>query len=390
MASRIVRLVSPEEELTSTDLKQLSGDIFESIDQREFKFVEPFPEEVQSECSICFQILKDPQIMTCCGYRFCRECIECVPYSCPLCKENIQYFPDKTLTRQINQRRVYCLLKKDGCSWTGELSKVRNHLDFNHQDVTPTPCQFLPVPCEFCEEYVRRKDMEGHRARCHKRPLKCKFCGSSVRYGLLNHYKTCRANLVECPNQQCSEFVTRRDLSTHLNLCGWSVLNCKFRHAGCYARIHRRNMEDHLEKNMKYHLDLLCEKFDSLQTKEALAVSAKNVLEDEISGLQKFEHHSRIQFLVISDLPYDALIDEHKLKSRFGQYGFITHVELFPSLNAGIVVFHSSDSYQRVMDIKDKGIRLCKQLVQVNAVYTNTNPPEDLHADSFYYSSDDY
>ncbi len=387
MASRVAHQEALTDELTSIDLQQLSDNTLESVNQREFRFVEPFPEEVQIECSICFQILKDPQIMTCCGYRFCQECIKRVTHACPLCKEAIQYFPDKTLTRQINQRRVYCLLKKDGCSWMGELSKVRNHLDFNHQDVTPTPCQFLPVPCEFCEEYVRRKDMEGHRARCLRRPLKCKFCGSSVRYGLLNHYKNCIRSPVKCTNLQCTEYLTRNDIDTHLDSCGWSIVECKFKHAGCYSRIYRRKMEDHLEQDMKYHLELLSKKCDSLQIKEIMIESEMKALDDKVKGLEKeLQDKGRIQFLVISDLPDDAL-EEQKIKSRFGQYGSISDIELYPSKNAGIVVYSSSESYQKVMDSRARGIRLCKGLLQVNPVYTK-NEEDSSDEDSDLNSSD--
>ena len=63
------------------------------------EFVEAPPKVVPTECSICLLILKEPCLISCCGHKFCRACIEQVQKSkkpCPLCNT-----PDFTLMREL-------------------------------------------------------------------------------------------------------------------------------------------------------------------------------------------------------------------------------------------------------------------------------------------------
>ena len=39
------------------------------------QFVDP-PQELQTECAICLHVVREPYLVDCCGYRFCRVCIE--------------------------------------------------------------------------------------------------------------------------------------------------------------------------------------------------------------------------------------------------------------------------------------------------------------------------
>jgi len=376
----------PIDPLAGKELEKLSADIQESINLRELKFVNPFPEEVQSECSICIMILNDPQIVTCCGHRFCQQCIGKVGRRgsiglCPLCKsQQIQYFPDKTLARQINQRKVYCPLRNDGCMWTGELNKVTDHLDVHESGGNAQPCLFFPVPCEYCGEYVRRHKTTAHQASCSSRPTNCKFCDEEVSNDFLkDHYKRCTACPVYCTNLQCSEIMTRFTLKWyHLDHCKWSLVDCKFKDAGCNARIYRKDMEEHLQSNMEKHLDLLSQELEKQKLRqEELEEEKEDLFRTLLEKVDKLEDEAKskgeIQFLVISDLPEEALYDEQKLKSRFGQYGLISDIYLLdPSLNAGIVVYSNNGSYQNALDNRH-GIRLCKQLVKVNPVYATSD-----------------
>jgi len=411
MASRLSP-PPPVDQLTEKDLKELSARVRESVRLRELTFVDPFPEEVQSECSICIMILKDPQIVTCCGHRFCEQCIGRVrdgaggDGECPLCKASfVQYFSDLTLERQINQRKVYCPLKNDGCIWTGRLNKVTDHMDVLEAGGNAQPCLFFPVPCKYCGGCVRRHNMTAHEASCSSRPTNCQFCSDEVsNESLKDHYKTCTACPVHCPEVPCTDVMTRLALNQHLSKCEWSLTDCKFKHAGCNARIYRKHMEEHLQSNMEKHLDLLGQEFEKqklIQAKErevqklVLELERKKqkrrqvkleeekkelrqIMQEKIDELEnKEENKGEIQFLVISDLPEEALYDELKLKSRFGQYGHVEEIYLLdPSLNAGIVVYSSDDSYQEALYYKDN-IRLCKQYVKVNPVYATETEDDD-------------
>ena len=389
MATSVTSPLTPMEQLSATELEELSGTTEVSARLRECKFVDPFPDEVQTECSICIQILKDPQIMSCCGHRFCLECIKRVTRACPLCKAmEVKYYPDKTLERQINQRKVFCLLRNDGCFWTGELTKLHDHFDFYQQNENSNPCKFFPVCCTYCYKYVRRKDKEDHETCCKSRPPSCKFCGYVVSdENLKNHYKICRACPVYCTNVECSEVMTRMQLVHHLMICKWSLLDCKYEHAGCNVKVFRKDMDGHLEKYTQKHLNLLSLKCERLEDRETeLEVQNEenfHALQEKIDRLEEeVRSKGQISFLVISDLPEEALDDELKLKSRFGQYGQVANIHLLDSsLKAGIVVYSSSASYKKVFENRNNGIKLCKKLVQANPVYTTQAEEESSEED---------
>ena len=103
---------------------------------------------------MCLQIIRDPYQVTCCGYSFCRVCIERIKTDnkhCPTCnEENITIFPDKRLQRSLYDFEVYCTHRDKGCTWTGELRQLENHLNENPQlDRELEGCLFTRVDCKF-------------------------------------------------------------------------------------------------------------------------------------------------------------------------------------------------------------------------------------------------
>ena len=103
---------------------------------------------------MCLQIIRDPYQVTCCGYSFCRVCIERIKTDnkhCPTCnEENITVFPDKRLQRSLYDFEVYCTHRDKGCNWTGELRQLENHLNENPQlDRELEGCLFTRVDCKF-------------------------------------------------------------------------------------------------------------------------------------------------------------------------------------------------------------------------------------------------
>jgi len=89
------------------------------------QFVSRPPEELQLECAVCLQILRNPHLIDCCGHNFCQSCINCVQMEgkpCPLCNEpSFRVMHNKGLQRTLNGFTVYCTHRQDGCSWVGEL-----------------------------------------------------------------------------------------------------------------------------------------------------------------------------------------------------------------------------------------------------------------------------
>ena len=144
-------------------------------------FVEQPPKEIEVECSVCFNVLFEPKLATCCGHSFCAACIDPIKSGrkpCPLCSQQIELVDDKRLERTLNGLTVYCPHKEKHCEWTGELREVKYHL--NKQPTTDSllkGCQFEEILCEVCQSHrCERQRMENHISNeCPKREIKCEY-----------------------------------------------------------------------------------------------------------------------------------------------------------------------------------------------------------------------
>jgi len=106
----------------------------------------PNPEILQTECSICQQVLREPQQNVDCGHIFCKTCIgrvQAIKKPCPECNAELNTFPNKSLQRTLNQLQVRCTYQNIGCDWTGELGKLEKHLLAG----CSIPCEFSYAGC---------------------------------------------------------------------------------------------------------------------------------------------------------------------------------------------------------------------------------------------------
>ena len=135
------------------------------------EFVERPPEVLQPECPVCLQIIRDPYQVTCCGYSFCRSCIERIKADnkpCPTCNiKGFSDFPNKGLKRSLYAFKVRCSHQKDGCEWTGELGQVDVHLNkYPPPEKRHDGCPLTTISCEYvhlgCAVKLPRKDMPEH------------------------------------------------------------------------------------------------------------------------------------------------------------------------------------------------------------------------------------
>ena len=144
-------------------------------------FVEQPPKEIEVECSICFNVLFEPKLATCCGHSFCAACIDPIKSGgkpCPLCSQQIELVDDKRLERTLNGLTVYCPHEEKGCEWTGELRELNNHL--NKQPTTDNllkGCQYQEILCEVCQSHrCERQHMENHISNeCSEREIECEY-----------------------------------------------------------------------------------------------------------------------------------------------------------------------------------------------------------------------
>ena len=162
------------------------------------QFVETIPNELQTERSICLHTVRDPHMVDCCGYRFCKACI--VPIyidfgKCPLCNSVItSVIQDKLLQRTLNEKPVYCTHKDAGCDWTGKLAALDQHMNvMPDSEQRMEGCSVQSLKCSFCDDSFKRRDMLDHESTCPRRPITCVHCEtfSAPRAELEDHWKEC-------------------------------------------------------------------------------------------------------------------------------------------------------------------------------------------------------
>ena len=261
------------------------------------QFIESPPKSLQSECPVCLQILRDPYQTTCCGYVFCKQCIDCVERDnkpCPCCnKKDFKKFEDKRLKKSLYDFQVLCPNTKQGCEWVGELREVDNHLNLN-----PTPqnqlqgCQLSEIKCCHCSELFQRSNIEDHQNNtCLKRPFSCEYCQDfNSRYDSVvhDHWPVCDYCPVQCTNK-CGKTLQRQNLVNHIaSDCPLTVIDCDFKHIGCKARLTRNNMKEHYMESIVLHVSLQAISHKKLvQSHEELTAKYEDLKESHRKALLK-------------------------------------------------------------------------------------------------------
>lgn len=235
------------------------------------------PKELQTDCPICLHILRDPYQATCCGYSYCRTCIERVrsgSKACPTCNStNFDIFPDKRLHKSLYGFKVWCNNKKHGCNWSGELRDLTSHANTEPtHDRRLIGCDFVELECSLCHERIQRAKLKTHEAKnCLFRQYTCEYCEkytSNYTDVVKVHQPECPYQLVPCPNK-CGQKVQRQNLSRHCKdeckLRPPDKIPCEYSFAGCSVQIPPEEMQKHLEEDMQMHLSLVATSHLSLR-----------------------------------------------------------------------------------------------------------------------------
>ena len=232
-------------------------------------FVEKPPEAIQAECPVCLLILKEPCLISYCGHKFCRECIERVKKDdkpCPLCGEqDFTFMRERGLERFLKGLEVWCAHKDEGCEWKGELGKLQEHVN---QDPCTSPglqlngCEFVAAECMYkCGEWFQRCHIATHqKEQCKKRSFTCEYCrdyASTFEDVTETHYRQCGKYPVACPNDCGTHKMERQDLEGHLrDKCPLALVDCPFHYAGCETKLPHKDMPEHMKETVT-HLTLL-------------------------------------------------------------------------------------------------------------------------------------
>ena len=219
------------------------------------EFVETPPKEF--ECTICLNILKEPHLNNCCGQHFCQQCIQKIiddQKPCPLCnKADFIVILDKKTECKILDLQVKCWRHKSGCEWEGELRSLEQHCD---------ACTYTEVDCpNSCGEMVQRRFLSSHlEEECSRRHFNCAYCGHKSTHEDVTtvHWPVCDRYPVACPNNCGKEDIPRCEVEEHkAKECPLQRVNCKYKYAGCEAVLLRKELDTHMEKETKEHLNLV-------------------------------------------------------------------------------------------------------------------------------------
>ena len=229
------------------------------------EFVERPPPQVQYECPVCLQVLRDPQQTTCCGNSFCKVCIDRVVKDgipCPTCNAvAFSIFPNKGLRRTLGGFRVYCSNKDEGCEWVGELGDIERHLNSK-----PSPerqlegCLFEEVACVYCTCLFQRRYIHEHQSnKCPKRQFQCEYCGEIDSYEIITeiHLQKCPSFPIAC-HQHCGENVQRQEMDYHVSQdCSMTIVDCDYQEFGCEVRPARKDLSTHITESVADHTAML-------------------------------------------------------------------------------------------------------------------------------------
>ena len=172
---------------------------------------------------MCLLVLCEPYQVTCCGYSYCKVCIERIKADkepCPCCKNDFDDFPNKGLQRSLSGLKIFCSHRKEGCQWTGEFGQLESHLNVDPpQHCQLEGCMYVEGACQYCFKLFKRSQLLEHQSElCPLRPFTCQYCKvfhSHYKDVVNNHVPRCGSYPVSCPNE-CGATVLLRDVERHI------------------------------------------------------------------------------------------------------------------------------------------------------------------------------
>ena len=342
----------------------------------ECSLVDDVPVEVQTECSICLLILREPCLVSCCGYRFCQKCLEAIEAErkpCPLCNKQFQSLPDRQLERTLKEKRVYCSNKSLGCEWIGYLSEYESHLNAypgpGPSSQKWTGCKYHKLQCSHCDMYFMRSEIVKHEDICMI-PILCPHCkkhSDTLANLESEHYSQCLMYPVSCPNG-CGATPFRNNVHKHVeNVCPLTPMMCAYQHIGCRKKLTRKDLSQHYEDNKSEHFTLAMEKLSEAAVEK---IALEEEIESKTRELEELRNnksvHSVIKHLCVTNLP--SSVNEGMLKSLFGQFGRVEDIEL--NCCVAQVEYESESSAQVALERSEtRGINLKSYKLCVHPVY---------------------
>lgn len=245
-------------------------------------------------CKICKYAAREPHITDCCGETFCLVCI--TPFveehkPCPSCgREEIEIFLNVKYRQRILSLRVWCTMKDRGCIWVSKLAGLEGHMD-----TTTGDCPYVDIECpNECGKTIQRRELKTHMSEdCHHREFLCQYCHLKASYRVVTseHWQECKRYPIPCPNECGASEIERGRLEAHLNEeCPLQEVFCDFGYVGCTDKVLRKDLDQHMEENVKKHLAIVSSSYVRLKKESQQRMQQQQ--EQFIGSLQ----HKQLEF----------------------------------------------------------------------------------------------
>ena len=238
----------------------------------EFEFVQGMDGNLDDMfmCKICHLPSRNAYLSVCCGHTFCKSCLDEIKHGrtscakvCPVCRDKkFSAFRNKQVDRKIRSLRVFCINKKKGCDWQGELNDINGHLSDG--------CMYESIGCtNGCGKTLQRQCLTQHTAtECSHRKINCPHCNLSGIHQFVtgDHMRECPKVVIPCPNHCETDNILREDMDEHRKVCSLEVVSCKYMKLGCGTRMARNEVEKHGKEKMEEHLCMTTERLEKLES----------------------------------------------------------------------------------------------------------------------------
>ncbi|EGC36932.1 hypothetical protein DICPUDRAFT_18495, partial [Dictyostelium purpureum] len=210
-------------------------------------------------CQICSEIIYNKLMRQCLnGHVFCEECWKSSlvrKKECCVCRVPVKSIDELSRNRTIEnlflKTKIHCpfsleqvnfqIKDENGCKEVLLVENLKSHMD---------KCLFQIIDCKFskegCTKRFKKQLLEDHIKECEYRFISCSDCGMDFRISYIPiHSSECPKKSVPCI-QKCYKNVVRCEMNKHTdNECGNTVMECKYKEAGCEKRYLRKNQNVH-------------------------------------------------------------------------------------------------------------------------------------------------
>ena len=280
----------------------------------DYKFVKtPFDDLI---CTVCFLPSKEPHLSVCCGHTFCKSCLEgSKKFSniCLMCRsEEFTAIFNKQADRAIQSLHVFCINKKQGCEWQGEVNDINDHLG---------NCLFQVIHCpNDCRESLQRQYLTNHvETECPRRTVSCQYCNDVGEYQFVEgqHKEECPKFPVQCPNECEIESIHRDEVEEHREVCPLEMIQCDYHVVDCEVKMARKDMNTHKQEKMEVHLSLSINEL--METREQFQFTQNNLKREVEKTTKQLVLHTT----KIADTEQQLVASQQEMKKTNRQLHFV-------------------------------------------------------------------